>query len=196
LTEKTETAPPAKPEPAAKQVAVKTGSVEARFLHEGGGIVTLHKAWDSEIRDFLILPWYSGQDPSLIKPAVWMTWRHELKAPLGGHSYVRDCARVLDSIPLHSAGALDILDSEYAPTLVEARRRYESGKPGLVALVLRVYHLPRSCKLYNVASLESEAEVLSIALDVGAGNLTPAVPDDEFERRRGRILKTFGRGSR
>jgi hypothetical protein len=194
LTEKTETKVEPRQSQTSKHVAVKTWSVAARFLHEGTGIVALHKAWDSELREFLVLPWYSGQDPDALKPAVWMAWRHELKAPLGGHSYVRDCAQVVDALPIQSAGALNLLDSEHALTLAEAQRRYESGKPGLVALVLRVYHLPRSYKYYNITSLENEGEFIPIPFDVALDDLTPAVEDDEFERRRSRILKSLGRG--
>jgi hypothetical protein len=194
VTEKTDTKVEPQGPQASKHVAVKTWSVIARFLHEGAGIVTLHKAWDSQLRDFLLFPWYSGQDPNAVKPAVWMAWRHELKAPLGGHSYIRDCARVVDTVPIQSAGALDYLDSEHALTLAEAQSRYESGKPGLVALILRVYHLSRSYKYYKIASLESEGELLPITFDVALDDLTPAVEDEEFERRRSRILKSLGRG--
>lgn len=194
MNEKAEVTAAAKPQATGKHVAVKTWSIMARFLHEGAGIVTLHKAWDSEIREFLLFPWYAGQDPDAIKPAVWMAWRHELKAPLGGHTYIRDCARVVDALPLHSEGALELLDSEHALTLAEGRRRYESGKPGLVALILRVYHLRRSYKHHNIASLEVEGELIPVSLDVAFGGLTPAIKDDEFERRRRRILKSLGRG--
>lgn len=194
MTEKTDTQVEPRAEQASKHVAVKTWSVIARFLHEGTGIVTLHKAWDSQLRDFLFFPWYSGQDANAVKPAVWMAWRHELKAPLGGHSYIRDCARVVDTIPIQSAGALDYLDSEHALTMAEAQSRYESGRPGLVALVLRVYHLSRSYKYYNIAALASEGELLPITFDVALDDLTPAIEDEEFERRRSRILKSLGRG--
>jgi len=194
LTEKTETkVEPQKPQ-TSKHLAVKTWSVVARFLHEGTGIVALHKAWDSQLRDFMILPWYSGQDPDAVKPAVWMAWRHELKPPLGGHAYVRDFAQVVDALPIQSAGALNLFDSEHALTLVEAKRRYESGKPGIVALVLRVYHLPRSYKYYNIAALENEGEFVSVPFEVALDDLTPAVEDQEFDRRRSRILKSLGRG--
>ncbi len=177
-----------------KHVAVETWSVIARFFHEGTGIVSLHKAWDSELRDFLLFPWYAGQDPDAIKPAVWMVLRHELKAPLGGHSYIRDCARVVDALPIQSPGALHLLDSEHALTLAEAQRRYESGRPGLVALILRVYHLDRSYKYYNIASLEKEGDLIPIPFEVALHDLTPAVSDAEFERRRRRILRSLGRG--
>jgi hypothetical protein len=194
LTEKTETKVEPGEAQTSKHVAVKTWSVIARFLHEGAGIVTLHKAWDSKIRDFLLFPWYSGQDPDALKPVAWMVWRHELKAPLGGHSQFRDCAQVVETLPIQSPGALELFDSEHALTLKEARRRYESGRPGLVALILRVYHLPRSYKYYNIASLENEGEFVPIAFDVDLQNLTPAVEDQEFERRRDRIRKSLGRG--
>jgi hypothetical protein len=179
---------------ATKHIAVETWSVIARFLHEGTGILSLHKAWDSDLREFLVFPWYAGQDPDAIKPAVWMAWRHELKAPLGGHAYIRDLAQVVDALPIQSAGALDPIDAEHALTMVEARIRYESGRPGLVALILRVYHLTRSYKYYNIASLEKEGERIPIPFEVSLDDLTPAVPDEEFERRRRRILKSLGRG--
>jgi hypothetical protein len=191
VTEKTETQIEPQKEKTSKPVAVKTWSVVARFLHEGTGIVTLHKAWDSEIREFLLFPWYSGQDPDAVKPAVWMAWRHELKAPLGGHTYIRDCARVVETLPIHSLGALDYLDSEHALTMMEARSRYQSGKPGLVALVLRVYHLPRSYKFYNIAALGTEGEIVPMPFDVALDNLVPAIEDEEFERRRSRIMKAL-----
>ena len=194
MTEKTETKAEPQKGQTSKHVVVKTWSVIARFLHEGTGIVAIHKAWDSRLREFLICPWYSGQDPDALKPAVWMAWRHELKAPLGGHAYIRDCAQVVDSLPIQSSGALDLLDSEHALTIVEGKRRYESGKPGLVALVLRVCHLPRSYKYHNIASLENEGEFVPVPFDVALDNLTPAVEDQEFERRRSRILKSLGRG--
>ena len=194
MTEKTETKVEPQQAQTSKQVAVKTWSVVARFLHEGTGIVTLDKAWDSQLREFLLFPWYSGQDPYLVKPAVWMAWRHELKPPLGGHSYIRDCARVMETLPIQSVGALDFLDSEHALTLVEARKRYQSGKPGLVAVVLRIYHLPRSYKFYNIAAVESEGEFLPMPFDVPLDDLTPAIEDGQFERRRSRILKGLGRG--
>jgi hypothetical protein len=193
VTEKTEARVEPQAAQASKHTAVKTWSVIARFLHEGTGIVAIHKAWDSQLRDFLLLPWYKGQDPDALKPPVWMAWRHELKPPLGGHAYIRDWAQVVDALPIQSAGALHLIDSEHALTLVEAQRRYESGRPGLVALVLRVYHLPRSYKYYNIASLENEGELIPIPFDVALDDLTPAVDDEEFERRRSRILKSLGR---
>ncbi len=180
--------------PTSKQAAVKTWSVVARFLHEGTGIVTLYKAWDSQLREFQLLPWYSGQDPDFLKPAVWMAWRHELKPPLGGHSYIRDFARVVETVPIQSVGALHFLDSEHALTLAEAQKRYQSGKPGLVVVVLRVYHLRRSYKFYNIAAVESEGEFLPMPFDVSLDDLTPALEDGEFERRRSRILNGLGRG--
>ena len=63
-----------------------------------------------------------------------------------------------------------------------------------MALVLRVYHLPRSYKYYNIASLENEGEFIPVPFDVALDDLTPAVEDEEFERRRSRILKSLGRG--
>jgi hypothetical protein len=195
VAEKTEAS--VEPVPAAasdsKHVGVKSWSVIARFLHEGTGIVLLQKVWDQQIREFLLVPWYADQDPDRLKPDVWTAWRHELKAPLGGHAYIRDVARVVDVVPIQSKGALDIVDPEVGQTLAEAGRLYEMGKPGLKALILRVYHLPRSYKYYNLASLADQGEVVPISFEVALADLTPSVEAGDFERRRSRILKSLGR---
>lgn len=196
MADKTETPQPKaeeKPAYVSDQLALKTWSVIARHLHEGAGIVSLHKAWDSRNEEFLIFPSFQGQDPDAMKPDVWMAWRHVLKPALGGHTYIRDYAKVTDAIPLHSKGALRILDSEFALTPVEAARRFESGTPGLVALVLRVYHLPRSHKFYDVAEKEGDGEFVPLPFDVPLENLTPALDDASFERRRSRVLSALGK---
>jgi hypothetical protein len=64
----------------------------------------------------------------------------------------------------------------------------------LVAVVLRVYHLPRSYKFYNIAAVETEGELVPMPFDVPVDHLTPAIEDGEFERRRNRIRKGLGRG--
>lgn len=178
------------------QRAVKTWSIIARFLHEGAGIVTLHKAWDSGNTEFIIFPSYAGQDPAALKPDVWTAWRHELKPPLGGHTYIRDYARVLDSIPLQSPGSLRSLDGEYALNLPEATRRFESGTPGLVALVVRVYRLARAYKFYDAAEKaeEVEGQLVPLPFDIALEGATPVLSDAELERRRSSILRSLGRG--
>jgi hypothetical protein len=175
------------------QLAVKCWSVVARFLHEGAGIVTLHKAWDSGNQEFVVFPTYAGQDQDALKPDVWMAWRHVLKPALGGHTYIREYAKVVDAIPLQSVGALRVLDSEHALTAREAERRYFAGTSGLVALILRVYLLSRSYKFYNVAEKEGTGEFVALPFDVSLDDMTPAVDNLLFERRRSRILKAVGR---
>ncbi len=175
------------------QLALKTWSVIARSFHEGWGIVSLHKAWDSRNDELVLFPSYAGQDPEALKPDLWTAWRQELKPPLGGHTYIRDHARVAEAIPLQSAGALRLLEREYALNLPEATRRFESGKPGLVALVLRVYHLTRSYKFYDVAEKEGDGEFVPLPFDVDLEGSTPVVHDAEFDRRWARVKSILGR---
>ena len=165
-----------------QQLALKVWSVVARHLHEGSGIVILYKTWDPKNDAFLVFPWYGGQDPDALKPHVWMSLRHELKAPLGGHTFIRDYAEVVDTIPIQSLRALRIVDAEHALTPREAERRYREGY-GLVALVLRVYHLPRAYKFYDVAEKAGEDEFVPLPFEVALEDLTPAIDDAEFERR-------------
>jgi hypothetical protein len=175
------------------QLAWKTWSVIARFLHEGSGIVTLHKTWDSRNQQIILFPSYSEQDPSAMKPDVWMAWRHVLKAPLEGHTYIRDYADVTDCLPIQSEGALSVLDSEQPLSMPEARRRYRWGAPGLVALVLRVHRLSRSYKFLDVAKNEGDGEFVPLPFEVDLSGATPVLDDAEFERRRNRILSALGR---
>ncbi len=177
------------------QLAVKTWSVIARDLHEGASLIVLHKAWDSNHKEFIIFPSYSGQDPEAIRPDVWMSWRHELKPPMAGHTRIRDSAEVVAAIPLQSASVIGRIEREQALTRVEAVRRYESGDPGLVALVLRVYHLRRTYKFNDVADVtdrEGGGQFVPLPWDVELTELTPAVDDDDFERRLQAIKSALG----
>ena len=187
MTEKSETSAEATEAYVSDQLAVKTWSVIARDLHEGGSIVMLHKAWDSKDQEVIIFPSYAGQDPDAIKPNTWMSWRHELKPPKEGHTRISDYAEIVETIPIQSAGALAAIDREHTLTRVEAARRFHLGEPGLVALVLRVYQLPRTYKFKNVAENEGDALLVPLPFDVdfeGALPAVPAVDDDDFERRR------------
>jgi hypothetical protein len=175
------------------QLAVKTWSIIARFLHEGAGIVMLEKAWDSRNSELIIFPSYAGQDPEALKPDVWTAWRHELKPPLGGHVYIRDYARVLDAIPIQSPGALRLVDGESALNLAEAVRRFESETPGLVALVLQVYHLPRAYKFYDAAAKEGAGQRVPLPYDVATEGSTRVLSDAELEMRRSALLRALGR---
>jgi hypothetical protein len=169
-------------------------SVVARFLHEGAGIVLLEKSWDSRNSEILLFPSYSGQDPGAMKPDVWMAWRHVLKPALGGHTYIRDCASVVDAVPIQSEAALGVIDSEHALHLPEAVRCYRSDSPGLVALVLRVRRLSRSYKFHDVMSKEGDGEFVPLPFEVDLAGATPVLSDAEFERRRKRLLTALGRG--
>ena len=176
------------------QLALKTWSVVARFLHEGAGIVLLEKSWDARNSEIVLFPSYSGQDPQALKPDVWMAWRHVLKPALEGHTYIRDCASVVDAVPIQSEGALAVIDSEHALHLPEALRRYRSDSPGLVAVVLRVRRLSRSYKFKDVMNQEGEGEFVPLPFEVDLEGATPVLPDDEFERRRKGVLAALGRG--
>lgn len=192
-TKSTETNEEAPKEPyVSDQLAVKTWSVITRYLHEGGGIATLVKAWDKGNEGFLIFPSFAGQDPDAMKPDVWMTWRHVLKAPLGGHTYIRDYAEVTDALPIDSEAELEAIDPEHGFTLREAKRRFREGDPGLVALVLRVYHLPRAYKFYDVREKEGPGPFVPLPFDVELVDLEPALDDEVFELRRARIRKALG----
>ena len=174
------------------QLAVKTWSVIARDLHEGASVIVLHKAWDSNHKEFIIFPSYAGQDPDAIRPDVWMSWRHELKPPMAGHTRIRDFTEVVAAIPLQSASVIGRIEREQALTRAEATRRYQSGDPGLVALVLRVYHLRRTYKFDDVANKEGGGQSVPLPWDVDLTELTPAVDDDDFERRLQALKAALG----
>lgn len=169
------------------QVAVKIWSVLARHLREGGSIVTLHKSWEMKNDAFAILPTYAGQDLEAIKPDVWMSLRQELKAPLEGHAYIRAYAEVVEALEIRSTSALGAIEGGHGLTRREAERLYQADEPGLVALVLRVYRLPRSYKFANAAENEGEGELVSLPFDVAVENLDPVLEDAAFELRHERL---------
>jgi hypothetical protein len=129
------------------------------------------------------VPWYEQSQPEAIQPDVWMCWRHELKAPLGGHAFIRDYAEVVDRFSVGSEAALEKLVGEHGLMSTEVKRRFHQGEPGLVALALRVYHLPRSYKLYDIGSFGGDSERVPLPYDVELEDLTPAIDERGFERR-------------
>lgn len=192
MVENTET-PEKKESYVSDQLALKIWSVLARDLHEGDSVVLLEKAWDSNNEELVIVPTYSDQDPEAIRPDVWMSWRHELKPPKAGHTRIYDFAKVVDTIPIHSVGAIERIEHEQALTRVEATRRYEQGEPGLVALVLRVFHLPRTYKLDGFAENEGEGLFVPLPFDVELTESTPALDDEDFERRYASVKTALGK---
>lgn len=169
------------------QLALRIWSVLARDLHEGDSIVLLEKAWDSQNEEFVVFPTYADQNPDAIQPDVWMTWRHELKAPLAGHTRIRDYAEVVDAIPVTSKAKLARLEPYHGLHRVEAERRFDQGEPGLVALVLRVYHLSRAYKFDDVANKEGDGPFAPLPFDVDLDDLSPVLDDADFERYRAAV---------
>ena len=184
MTENSETTAEAAEEAyVSSQLAVKTWSVIARDLHEGDSMVMLHKAWDSRDKEVVIVPSYSDQEPDAIKPDVWMSLRHELKPPMAGHSRIRNYAEIVETFPIQSAGVLGGIDGEHGLTRIEAARRFAVGEPGLVALVLRVYRLPRTYRFPHVADSAGDGLFVPLPFDVEMADSEPAIDDDSFERR-------------
>lgn len=191
MAENTETPEP-KESYVSDQLAVKVWSVLARDLHEGAILILLEKAWDTNNKEFVIFPTYTGQDPDAIRPDVWMSWRHELKPPMAGHTRIRNYAEVAAALPIRSAGVLSRIEREQGLTTIEATRRYESGEPGLIALVLRVYRLARTYKFNDVKKREGDGQFVPLPWDVDLAGMTPAVDDDDFERRFTAIKNGLG----
>jgi len=192
VAEKTESPSDAAPEetgPAyvSDQLAVKTWSVLARDLQEGGAVVLLHKTWDPAHDAFVVFPSYSGQRAEQIDPDVWTMWRHELKPPRAGHTRIRDYAEVAATFAIEDDRALAAIEGEFGLSLAEAKRRLADGEPGLVAVVVRVYALARTYKFDDVAEREGDALTVPLPFDVEIEDRTPAIEDEAFERRLARI---------
>ncbi len=170
------------------QLAVKVWSVVARDLREGRSTVLLAKSWDAGQEGFVVFPTYADQDPDRIDPDVWMMWRHELKAPLAGHTRLRDFAEVAAVIPITEKKALSALEGEYGVSLVEARRQFAEGEPGLTAVVLRVHRLTRTYRFNDLAAAEANGKpTAELPFDVELDGMEPVIDDDEFEGRLRRI---------
>ena len=180
---------------ASNALAYKEWSVLCRQLHEGDGVLSLVKAFDSDEREFALLPVYSGQDPGAMKPHVWMSWRHELKAPLTGHVYVRDYAIVSGVFHVTDLDDLKACDTEHGLAWPELERRFgEGNEPGLDALVLRVYFLPRSYRMVDREELEKkEGRVLTLPEAISTEGAVPAVEEEDFQRRLRLVRSALGR---
>ncbi len=87
---------------ATNRLAFREWSIVARFLYEGSGIITFLKEYIPADREFFLFPAYEGQREDALKPRAGMTYRHELRALMAGHVYIRTYAEVMDSFEIHS----------------------------------------------------------------------------------------------
>ncbi|MFQ5789751.1 MAG: DUF1802 family protein [Acidobacteriota bacterium] len=177
---------------ASLKLACKEWSVICRTLREGSAILTFFKEFDESNREFLLLPSYDDQKLEALKPHVSASWRHVLKAPLEGHNSIRDCAEVVEVFSIRSPDRLKTVQREHALTLVELESRLrQGGEPRLIALALRVYHLPRSFKIYDRKEYEGGERFVSLPEEVSTEGAVAAVSDEDFERRLAAVRRAL-----
>ena len=168
---------------ATNRLAFKEWSIVVRFLYEGSGIITFLKEYIPADREFFLFPTYEGQREDALKPRAGMTYRHELRALMAGHVYIRAYAEVIDSFEIDSITAMKAIAREHAFTKPEMARRFEAAPHGLVAIALRVYRLPRPRYISEREKFEGGDRFLSLPVEIATEGVVPALSDEDFERR-------------
>ena len=178
---------------ATNRLALKEWSIVSRFLYEGSGILTFLKEYIPADREFFLFPAYQGQSEDALKPGAGMSYRHELRAFLAGHVYIRTYAEVMDSFEIHSAAEAKAVAREHAFTEPEMARRLEAAPNGLVAIALRVYRLSRPRHVSDREKFEGGDRFLSLPVEIATEGAVPALSDEDFERRLDAVGRALSR---
>ena len=168
---------------ATNRLALKEWSIVSRYLYEGSGIITFLEEYIPADREFFLFPAYEGQREDALKPGAGMSYRHELRAFLAGHVYIRTYAEVMDSFEIYSMADTKAITREHAFTEPEMAQRLKAAPNGLVAIALRAYRLARPRHISEREKFEGGGRFLSLPVEIASEGAVPALSDEDFERR-------------
>jgi hypothetical protein len=195
---------PDPPLPAELATALKEWAVVVDAMERGeqtlllrkGGVADREGAFEAAHPAFLFYPTTEHQRPEAVKEPYRdriggaPPEPHEVGEPLRFTS----AALVTDACAVPDRAALDALIAEHVLSTeqVDQRWRYKPERP-LTVLVLRVYRLNEPRSLPFVRRYAGCRSWVPLAEPITLPPCTPALLDEDFERRRQRILAVLSR---
>jgi hypothetical protein len=188
--------------PSSLGVGLKEWAVVCRALETGRQVLLLRKGgiyeaageFQLEHRQFLLFPTYLHQDVKMLKPEDRQGLERRDAEPtqvrLGAAGVVTDIVRV------GSRMEIDAVDDEHvwAPPLIDMRFGYRPDNP-LYVLLVRTYRLPEPVTVENTPAYAGCKSWVPLGRSISVEGATPVLADDEYELRRGGILKAVGRSA-
>ncbi len=182
------------------QVALKEWAAFVAALQQGGQLLLLRKGGIREAGkkfvpahpSFLLFPTYEHQKPELLKPP----FRHNVATPTNGARpetvTLTHWALLHEAIQLTEEGALQSIAPFHiwADDYAQKRLRWKPRQP-LWLLLLRVYRLGPSQTIPYLPAYGGCKSWTDLEDPVPLGELTPVMPQDEFDDAVARIKNAF-----
>lgn len=191
---------------ATNRVALKEWGAIERALGEGrvslllrkGGIYETRGDFRVEHREFWLFPTLYHQNAAeLAEPfrsGVETEMQPSLAAAAAGESVpITLYAVVEQAFRVENPDALGRLEGLHplAPAAVERRFRYRN-RPGLYALLLRVFARPEPLRMPNTAEYEGCISWVELERDLSTAGVQPVLEDAEWERLEDRVRERLG----
>ena len=168
--------------------AMKTG--RQTVLVRKGGIREDDGVFRIEDMEFVLLPTYEHQDAELLQPAFAAEVERELNAGYDARTIRIDAYATVEAIAVAgSEERVNRLSDEYVWNADYVRMRFDYNPyDPLYVIMLRVYSLPEAVVLPARPEYGGCKSWVTLDRPLSTLGATPALSDDEFARRRERVL--------
>lgn len=165
-------------------------SGEQILLVRKGGIREEEGTFTITDKEFFLMPTYEHQDAGLLQPE-WVSRLHALQAEsrdadkvtIAAYAVVDTILQARDDAQVNALADDHIWNADY----VKQRFDFNPYDP-LYLLILRVYNLPHPITLDMQAAYVGCKSWVTLDRPISTHNAAPALPDEEFARRRAELL--------
>ena len=186
---------------ATNNVALKEWAIVDQYVGSGrqvvllrkGGIHELRGGFEVEHREFFLFPTYVHQKAEDLVPGARAEFEAVVAAApadrtvtLRHYAVVDEVVRVTSIEPLRALGDEHILSW----STVEGRFWYRD-RPGLHALILRAYRLPRPATIPNREAYDGCVSWVELDEWLSTAGSVPVLDDAEFARRAGLVRRAL-----
>jgi hypothetical protein len=184
---------------ATNNMALKEWAIVDRYVGSGRQVVLLRKGgiheqrggFEVEHREFFLFPTYVHQKAEDLVPEARAEFEAAVaEAPTDRTVTLRHYAVVEEVVRVASLEPLRALADEHILSwpAVEGRFWYRD-RPGLHALILRAYRLPRPATIANREAYDGCVSWVELEERLSTAGCVPVLDDAEFARRAGAVRR-------
>ena len=180
-------------------IALKEWDSVCRALEDGRQILLLRKGgihesageFEPDHPTFILFPTFLHQNLAMLKPSEHAGFTARAAAP--AKVTLSAVGPVTDILRLQSRSQMDALDDQHiwTPPLIDMRFNYRPANP-LYLLLVRAYRLATPTTVDNTPAYAGCKSWVPLDRPVDATVSSPAITDDEYERRRSLIRGRLG----
>lgn len=181
--------------------AFKEWAVICQVLAEGwqtlvlrkGGIADGSAGFQVEHERFWLFPTYVHQQATgIVPPALPVLEKTQRDQPGGDKVRLAHFAEVVEVLHLKDESKALALGGLHFWSDDAVRQRFHYRRPGLFALVVRVFAMPQALVLPNTSEYDGCRSWVTLDQDVATTGAAPVLTDAEFDQRRALIRTACG----